>query len=86
MYVIELASQPKKFLKSLSFSDQKRIIDKLKALSEDPLPKGVIPISGCREKAYRVRVGNYRILYTILKNETLVLISAIDKRNRVYKR
>ena len=86
MYVIELASQPKKFLRSLSSSDRKRIINKLKALSEDPLPKGVIPISGCSEKAYRVRVGNYRILYMILKNETIVLISAIDKRSRVYKR
>ena len=86
MYAIELASQPKKFVRSLSSSDRKRIIDKLKILSENPLPKGVIPISGCREKAYRVRVGNYRILYTILKNETLVLVSVIDKRNRVYKR
>jgi len=85
MYSVELASQPKRFLKKLKKPDRKRVIEKLRSLSEEPLPKGAIRVVGRKEKTYRIRVGTYRVLYTIFREENEILISFIDKRSRVYR-
>jgi mRNA interferase RelE/StbE len=82
---VVLASQPKKFIKKLSEPDISRVIKKLDVLSANPLPKGTKVVEGRREKTYRVRVGNIRILYTIFWKEKLVLVSVIDKRPTAYR-
>jgi len=55
----------------------------LKELKDDPFPQGVAKLQG-REDTYRVRVGDYRILYEVLREENLVLVEKIDHRGSVY--
>lgn len=81
---MELASQPRKFIKKLPEPDRARIIRKLEELSETPLSKDARLVEGRREKTYRVRVGGFRILYSVFWDDGVVLISVIDRRERVY--
>ncbi|MEE8167579.1 MAG: type II toxin-antitoxin system RelE/ParE family toxin [Candidatus Hydrothermarchaeales archaeon] len=84
-YRVELASQPKKFLKRLAKPDRVRIIRKLDELSETPLCKGARLVEGRQEKTYRVRVGSFRILYHVFWDDGEVLVSVIDRRPRAYR-
>lgn len=84
-FQVELASQPRKFIKKLPSSELSRVIKKLDELSTDPIPKGARIVEDRPEKTYRLRVGNIRILYTVFWDEELVLISAIDRRSKVYR-
>jgi mRNA-degrading endonuclease RelE of RelBE toxin-antitoxin system len=43
-------------------------------------------IMGSKEKIYRVRVGDYRILYEIYLDKKVIMIVNIDKRSRIYDR
>jgi len=54
-------------------------------LSENPFPKGCIKLSGV-ENVYRLRVGDYRVLYELLPGKGAILVVKIDHRRRVYKR
>jgi mRNA interferase RelE/StbE len=80
-----LASQPKKFLKKLSKQNLNRILKKLTELSENPLPRETRMVEGQKEKTYRIRVGDIRILYTVFWKEKLIIISIIDWRSRAYR-
>ncbi|NOZ76095.1 MAG: type II toxin-antitoxin system RelE/ParE family toxin [Euryarchaeota archaeon] len=82
---MEVASQPRRFLKRLAKSDRARIIKKLEVLSENPFPSGIRRVEGRKEKTYRLRVGDFRILYSVLPEENEVLVSIIDKRPRAYR-
>lgn len=85
VYRVELASQPRKFLRKLAESDRTRIIRKLDELSKDPLCRDARLVEGRREKTYRIRVGNFRVLYHVFRDDEGVLVSVIDKRPRAYR-
>ncbi|GBE17760.1 hypothetical protein BMS3Abin16_00348 [archaeon BMS3Abin16] len=84
-FTVTLASQPRKFIKKLSEPNLARVFKKLDALSSNPLPKGAKIVEGRREKTYRVRAGDIRILYTVFWEEKVVLISIIDRRPTAYR-
>ena len=75
-------------LKEISKFDpvtRKRIGNKIDALEEDPFPKEVERVEGYKdEKVFRVRVGDYRILYLVRYNPNKLIIVKVDKRARVY--
>jgi mRNA interferase RelE/StbE len=60
--------------------DFERLRDVVKGLAEEPRPQGVRKIKG-EEKAYRIRVGNYRIVYEVYDKDKLVLILQIVRRS-----
>lgn len=62
-----------------------RIAERIKTLAENPQPRGVKKIIG-EVGVYRIRVGDYRILYSIESEKNVLLIINIDKRSRVYSR
>lgn len=84
MFKVELSTYAKHYLKKAPNGDRNRIIKKIKELTIDPLPSDVKRVLGREEKVFRVRVGDYRILYVVLYKEKGILISNIDKRERVY--
>ncbi len=84
MFRIILASQPQKFLKNLDKSLRKRIWDKLDELRLNPFPNNVKRLMGKRNKAFRVRVGNYRIQYEVNQRNSEILIFNLDKRAKAY--
>jgi mRNA interferase RelE/StbE len=54
-------------------------------LTRDPYPSDIRKIMGRKENLFRIRVGNYRILYEVYEEEQTLLIINIDKRSRVYR-
>ena len=84
IFQIELDNQPKRFLKKADTILVKRISRKIEALRYEPVPHDAKRITNRKEPTFRVRVGNYRILYVVFYNEKQILISTIDKRPRVY--
>ncbi len=82
-YEVRLSKRANKELHSLDTSTRRRIIEKLEELQDDPFPRGVVKLQA-RENVYRVRVGDYRILYEFYGRESLVLVEKIDHRSGVY--
>jgi len=81
---VELDNQPRRFLKRAPEFLAGRIAEKLKALREQPFPTGAERLAG--STLWRVRVGDYRILYYVKYAQQVVFISKIDHRKRVYDR
>jgi mRNA interferase RelE/StbE len=77
-------SDAKKFLKKADKEIAKRIIEKIEKLKIEPFPSDVKRVVGKKEKIFRVRVGDYRIQYSVFYDKNIVFISDIDKRERVY--
>ena len=65
MFDIFLGPQPEKFLKKADKELRERIWKKLDELKQNPFPSDVVRVVGRKEKAFRVRVGAYRIQYYI---------------------
>ena len=84
-FSIQLGPQPAKFIKKLDSQTKERIRNKFLKLQEDPFPPEVERVESHKgEKVFRVRVGDYRILYIVRYDTNLVLVAKIDKRGRVY--
>lgn len=82
MHKIILKKPAKRFLKKLDKYEQKRIINKLKELKQNPqLGKPLIrKLSGL----WSLRVGKYSALYQILENELIIFILNIGHRKKIY--
>ncbi|MCL7410815.1 MAG: type II toxin-antitoxin system RelE/ParE family toxin [Methanosarcinaceae archaeon] len=84
MFDIKYSKQAVKFLKSLDKTTATRILKRIEKLKQDPVSHDSKIVEGYREKLFRVRVGDYRILYEVDHNDNLIGIVKIDKRSRVY--
>lgn len=80
-YKIELNKKAQKFIKSQPRNQQERI---LKAVSK--LPDGDVKVLSGNSNAYRLRVGNYRVIYEINNDILLITIVDVGNRGQVYKR
>jgi mRNA interferase RelE/StbE len=69
-----------KFKGRINRSDFDKLRQTVKGLEEEPRPMGVRKIKGAT-RAYRIRAGDYRIVYEIYDEERLVLIIQISRRN-----
>ena len=65
--------------------DRQRIVARIGRLAENPRPPGVEKLSGTADK-YRVRQGDYRIVYELDEKAESVLIVKIGHRKDVYRR
>jgi mRNA interferase RelE/StbE len=84
-YKIELSKRSKKYLDKLDQNTKKRISDHLEILSENPRnPELDIKKIQGESSLYRLRVGNYRLLYTIEDNQLIIVIIKIGPRGDVY--
>jgi len=73
-----------KDLRTIPNPDLKRILARMRTLAEDPRPPGTEKLSG--EDKYRLRQGNYRILYTVNDADICVVIVKVGHRREVYRR
>ena len=83
-YKIEIKQSAAKELKKIDSKDQKRIITRIQSLSADPRPSGAKKLSG--EEKYRIRQGDYRILYYIRDDIITVIVVRIAHRREVYRK
>ncbi len=81
-YHIEIPNHFDKILKKIPKDDLIRIRNRIRQLAMEPRPYGVEKLD---DNLYRVRQGNYRILYKIYDDKLLVLIVTVDHRREVYK-
>ena len=63
---------------------ERRVVSRIRALAEDPRPAGAEKLSG-RER-YRVRQGDYRILYEISDDVLLIVVVKIGNRRDGYRK
>ncbi len=82
-YSLFLEKQVLNFISKLDKTSAKRIISKLESLKENPFPKDTKRLLNIKDKSFRVRVGDFRILYR-LESNTLIIIFLINKRSKVY--
>ncbi|MFQ4145278.1 type II toxin-antitoxin system RelE/ParE family toxin [Chlorogloeopsis sp. ULAP02] len=83
-YKVEILKGALKQLKKLSPELQERIQVKIDDLAIEPRPNGVKKLK-CQENAYRIRVGDYRVIYEIFDDVLLVNVVEIGHRSKVYK-
>lgn len=85
MYKVEYAERVEGSMAKFPKHDKRAIFDKINSLQTDPRPNGAEPLQGQLKGLYRIRVGNYRVIYTIQDQKLLVLIIKVAKRGEVYK-
>ncbi len=84
-YKIEFKSSALKELERLPRQIIPRVIAAIKGLAEDPYPPGVKKLIGF-EQTYRIRVGDYRIMYEIHEDRLIIEIIRVKHRKDIYKR
>ena len=83
-YKILIKNSAAKELARLPKKDIQRITSKIKSLSTDPRPHGCEKLSA--QERYRIRQGNYRIVYSIEDDKLIVYVIKIAHRSVVYKK
>jgi mRNA interferase RelE/StbE len=84
-YSVELKPSARKELDCLSSKLNERIFPSLENLASNPRPAGCKKLKG-GDNEWRIRVGDYRIVYTIDDAEFLVEVTRIRHRSEVYER
>jgi mRNA interferase RelE/StbE len=83
-YSISFARSARKELERLSSDVAARILAKIEGLSDNPRPGGVIKLHG-QKGLWRMRVGDYRIIYSIQDSNWTIDVSVIRHRRDVYR-
>ncbi len=83
-YSIELVPAAMRALRKLTVDVRQRVSDTIGELADDPRPPGVRKLSGS-DDVYRVRTGDYRILYQIHDELLVVLVVDVGHRRDVYR-
>ena len=82
-YQIVIPKPAQKQLDSISKIERDRLILTLRSLADDPRPNGVKKLKGY-DNTYRVRGGDYRIIYEIKDRELIVLLLSVSHRKDAY--
>jgi mRNA interferase RelE/StbE len=83
-YRLAVKESVAKDLRTVPNADVARILARVNALSEDPRPSGCEKLSG--QERYRLRQGDYRILYEIDDGRRTVTVVKVGHRRDVYHR
>jgi len=82
---VVLTSSAEKELQGLSAQLNARIVPRLENLADNPRPPGCKKLQG-GDKEWRIRVGDYRVVYTIDDARLMVEVTRIRHRSEVYER
>jgi mRNA interferase RelE/StbE len=83
-YSLKIKPSAAKEFETLPKKDRQRTAAKIQALGTNPRPPGCEKLSG-QDNLYRVRQGDYRILYTVDDRALLVVVYKIGHRREVYR-
>ncbi|MCL0041356.1 type II toxin-antitoxin system RelE/ParE family toxin [Dehalococcoidia bacterium] len=84
VYEVRMTHSAEKELENLSKSLLSVLWQRIKALADQPRPRQAKKLKGA-EKAYRLRVRDYRIIYTIDDEQKLVTVTAVRHRKDIYR-
>ena len=74
-----------KDLRSLPKSVIVRVMNQIEGLANDPFPRQTVKLAG-GEDLYRIRVGDYRVIYGVDRAAKLVIIHHVRHRREVYRK
>ena len=77
MYQLKLTSRAQRELDKLSAEDLVRIVASLELLGGNPRPSGVRKL---RDTIYRIRTGDWRIIYAVFDKDNLIIVGKIARR------
>ena len=77
-YTVEITRRAQRELTKLPMPDFQQISEVIKGLRDNPRPKGVRKIRG---SIYRIRVGDWRIIYSVFDKDKLVIIGKVVRRS-----
>jgi mRNA interferase RelE/StbE len=84
-YTIEFLPTALRELEALPAKIKVQVTRRIAALTEDPRPAGVKMLQG-QHAYYRIRSGDYRVIYMIEENVLVVLVVKVGHRREVYRR
>lgn len=82
-YEVRIKQAARRQIRNLSKQAQPAIIAALEGLADNPRPHGVVKLTGLAD-LYRIRVGEYRVIYQVRDRELLVLVLKAGHRKDVY--
>lgn len=85
-YTIEFAPRTEEQLNLIPKDIQKLVFERINKLKTNPRPENVEPLKGVNKGLFRIRQGDYRIVYSIQDQKLLVLIVRVVHRKEVYKK
>lgn len=83
-YQIEIKVSAKKELARLPRQIAEKVVERIKWLADNPRPYGCKKLCG-EDSIYRIRVGDYRVVYSIVDQCLIVEVIRIRHRREVYK-
>ena len=83
-FSIKWKSSAKKELKKIDRTEISKILSEIEKLSQEPYPANHKKLLGT-EHIYRIRVGNYRIIYSVINDELVIEVIRVRHRKEVYK-
>ncbi|HEX6385387.1 MAG TPA: type II toxin-antitoxin system RelE/ParE family toxin [Anaerolineae bacterium] len=83
-YSLTFARSARKELEALPASVVRRIFPQVEALAQEPRPRGCRKIQG-EERLWRIRIGDYRVVYAIYDSERTIDIIAVRHRSKAYR-
>ena len=83
-YAVLVDTRAQKEITKLNKDAQRRIVAKIESLARNLRPNGVDKLESS-EELYRVRVGDFRIIYQIKERELIVLVVRVGHRREVYR-
>ena len=85
VYQVQFTQTAADDLKCLDKAAAQRIISKIRWLAENFSTLTPLPLTGQWTGAYKLRIGDYRVLYTFDRDEHIVLVHFVRHRREVYK-
>ena len=82
-YRLRLKKSAAKEIENLPRKDCARVVGAIQKLLDDPYGQNSQKLSG--HEKYRIRVGNYRVLYEIINDELVVMVVKVGHRKDVYR-
>ncbi len=84
-YTLEIIRRAERALEDIPERSEVHLREAILRLAENPRPAGCQKIQG-RRNVYRIRVGDYRVIYTIEDKQRFVLVLEIGHRREIYQR
>jgi mRNA interferase RelE/StbE len=85
-YRVELEKPAQKAMARLPADLRWRLTKAFERLAENPRPQGYIQLKGQEDNYFRIRIGDWRIIYTIYDDKLLIIVVDVGPRADIYRK
>lgn len=83
-YAVHIDTRAAREIEAIQLRDRDRVLARIRALANDPRPPGCAKLSGSAG-LWRIRAGDYRIIYHIVDDRLVVIVVKVAHRRDVYR-